>query len=194
MERLSVLSGLVFATGFMPYILAILKKKTKPAKVSWIIWASLDTITLAGMSAENTANSQILVAASGGWIIAALAMKYGLSGWSKFDKFCLAGTALSVILWQIFNSPLLGIITSLGVTFLGAVPTFISTWEDPSRENKLAWTIFWVGCIGMVIAIPHWTLADAAQPIAFFIIETAMMYLLYGRSKHLINLKRPTAT
>lgn len=64
-ETLSVLAGLLFIAGFIPYIRAILRKETKPAKASWIIWASLDTITIAGMYAKDTVNGQILGAVIG---------------------------------------------------------------------------------------------------------------------------------
>jgi len=53
-ETLSVLAGLLFVVGFVPYIRAILQKETKPAKATWLIWASLDTITFVGMFFKDT--------------------------------------------------------------------------------------------------------------------------------------------
>mgnify|MGYP000132529445 FL=1 len=188
-ETLSILAGLLFVAAFVPYIRAILRKETKPAKASWIIWANLDTITLAGMFFKGTVNGQILGAVLGAWVVAALALKYGTPGWTKLDKFCLGGAVLGIVLWQVFSDPVFGIVTSLSVVFLGSIPTFTSAWKDPSRENKLAWTIFWVSCVCAVIAIPHWTLADAAQPITFFAIETIMMYILFVRPRSLADSK-----
>ena len=178
---MSALAGLLYVVGFIPYIRAIVRKETKPTKVSWIIWASLDSITIAGMYAKDTINGQILGACMGAWVVAVLALKYGTSGWTKLDKFCLSGAILATVLWQVFGNPVLGIATSVSVVFLGCIPTFVSAWKDASRENKLAWTIFWVSCVFAVMAIPDWTLADAAQPISFFATETIMMYLLYAR-------------
>jgi len=182
-DTLSVIAGLLFVAGFVPYIRAILRKETKPAKASWIIWASLDTITIAGMYAKESVNGQILGAIAGAWVIVALALKFGTPGWTKIDKFCLGGAVLGIALWQVFSNPVLGIMTSLSVVFLGSIPTFTSAWKDPSRENKLAWTIFWISCVCAVIAIPQWTMADAAQPLTFFAIETIMMYILFIRPR-----------
>jgi hypothetical protein len=39
-QTLSVIAGILFVAGFFPYIKAILKGETKPAKASWIIWAT----------------------------------------------------------------------------------------------------------------------------------------------------------
>lgn len=178
-DILSVVAGLLFIAGFIPYIRAILVGTTKPAKASWIIWASLDTITIVGMCVQNSLNGQIIGAVIGAWIVALLALKYGASGWTWLDKFCITGAVLGIILWQLFSSPTLGIITSLTVVFLGSIPTFVSAWKDPSRENKTGWTIFWLSCICAVMAIPKLTLDDASQPIVFLLIETIMMCLLF---------------
>lgn len=188
-EMLSILAGLLFIAGFIPYIRAILRKEARPAKTTWIIWAILDIITLLGMYVKDTVNGQILSAVIGACAVAVLALKYGTPGWTKLDKFCLTGAILGIILWQAFNSPALGIIVTLSVIFLGSIPMFTSTWKDPSRENKLAWMIFWISCVCAVIAIPQWTLADAAQPITFFAIETIMMYILYIHSRSLAAAK-----
>lgn len=133
------------------------------------------------MIAEHTVNGQILGAVIGATIVIGLAMKYGTPGWTKTDKFCLGGALLGIALWLVFNNPIFGIVTSCTVALLGSVPTFASAWKDPSREDKLAWTIFWTSCICAVTAIPNLTLADAAQPITFFTIESTMMFILFLR-------------
>jgi len=178
---LSVTAGVLFVAGFIPYVRAILVGTTKPAKASWIIWASLDTITLVGMCVQHSVNGQIIGAVAGAWIVVIFAIKYGTSGWTRLDKFCLAGAVLGIVLWKLFSNPTLGIVTSNSVVFLGSIPTFVSAFKDPTREDKLGWTIFWISCICAVSAIPKLTFEDATQPIVFCAIETIMMYLLYFR-------------
>lgn len=182
-EALSYLSGVIFCLAFVPYVRAIVRKETKPSKSTWIIWAILDTVTLVGMYFEDSVNGQIVGAVIGSWVVVVLALKYGVPGWTKLDKLCLAGAILGVVLWKAFSSPMLGILTSLSVVFIGSTPTFESAWKDPSREDKLAWVTFWISCVLAVIAIPEWTLKDAAQPITFTVIETIMMYILFVRPK-----------
>ncbi len=184
MQLLSALSGIVFVVAFIPYIRAILRpeedpKKTRPQKASWIIWATLDSITLAGMVAKDSVNGQIVGAIIGAWMVAALAMKYGKPGWTWLDKLCLGGAALAIILWQVFDSPVIGLATSLTATFIGLFPTFRNTWSKPEEEDKIAWTLYWISCVLAVAAAPSWTLADAAQPLTFFAIESIVMLLLF---------------
>ncbi|TAL49889.1 hypothetical protein EPN81_04385 [Patescibacteria group bacterium] len=180
-QTFNVLAGVLFVAAFVPYIRAILKKQAQPMKSTWLIWATLDTITLAGMWANDSVNGQITGAILGAWTVTILAFKFGESGWSLLDKLCLAGAALGIILWQTFDNPTLGMMTSLSVIFLGSIPTFVSAWKDPNKENKLAWWIYWASCVCALIGVPNWTLQDAAQPITFFAIETIMVFILTYR-------------
>jgi hypothetical protein len=180
-EILGVLAGLLFIAGFLPYIRAILRKETKPAKVTWIIWMTIDVIGATGMYAAGTLNYQMIGATAGASIVVVLAMKYGTPGWTMVDRFCLGGAALGIVLWQLFNNPVLGIVTSAVVGFIGSIPTFAAAWHKPENENKTAWTIYWISCVCAVVAIPHWTPADAVQPIMFFMVESIMMFILFVR-------------
>ena len=178
-EVLSIIAGVLFLVAYLFYILAIVRGETKPSKATWIIWATLDTITLAGMYAKDAVNGQILGAVLGVWIVVVMAFRYGTPGWTRLDKFCLGGAVVGIVLWWMFSSPILGIVTSLSAVFLGSIPTFLSAWKDPSREDRTAWTIFWLSCVAAVIAVPQWTLADATQPITYFAVESIMMCILY---------------
>ncbi|KKQ56288.1 MAG: hypothetical protein US74_C0016G0012 [Parcubacteria group bacterium GW2011_GWA2_38_13] len=181
-----VCSAIAFVTcmiAFIPYGIAIVRKIARPSKATWIIWACLDTITFVGMYIKHALNGQIIGAVAGVWIIVALALKYGEPGWKLLDKFCLGGAVLGIALWIVFNSPIVGILTSLSIVFLGSIPTFVSAWKDPSREDKLAWTIYFASCIFTMFGIQNWTLEETAQPITFLVDETVMVYILYFHKK-----------
>lgn len=133
------------------------------------------------MYAEHKVNGQIIGATAGAWLVVAFALKFGVPGWSKIDKYCLAGAALGIALWKYFSNPELGIVAGLSAGFVGAIPTFEAAWKSPDSENKLAWTIFWISCACAMIAIPHLTFVDVAQPTVFFLVESIMMYILIFR-------------
>lgn len=189
---LSAIAGIVFLFGYIPYIRAIWKTrmqplgtrgKAEPAKASWVIWTTLDSINCAAMYAANVLNGQIIGAIMGAMIVVVLALRFGKPGWSALDRLCLAGAAIGIGLWQAFQNPVLGIVTSNLVVAIGSVPTFVSAWHDPSREDKAAWTLYWISCLFAVAAIPHWTLADATQPLTFLAVETTMMFILFVRPR-----------
>lgn len=181
---LGFLAGVLFIIGFFPYINAIIRGKTKPAKVSWLIWLSTDLITFSAMVVSGTLNGQMVGVIIGAVIVTVLALIKGEKGWSKIDQFCLAGAIVGITLWIISGDPDVAIVLISAVGFLGSIPTFLSAWKNPASENRLAWTIFWLSCVCAVLAIPKLTIADAVQPLVFFVIETIMMYLLYIRKRN----------
>jgi hypothetical protein len=181
---LSILSGILFVVAFIPYIIFILRSKNsseegKPIKATWLIWASLDTITLIGMIIGHSVNGQIIGAVSGAWIVFFLSLKYGKPGWTKIDKWCLGGAMIGIILLITIKNPAIGMSVSLTSVFLGSVPTFKSAWEKPERENKLAWFIYFLSSAIAVLAIPKWDIQNALQPFCFMVIETVMMFILF---------------
>ena len=186
-QILTTAAGILMIAGFIPYIRAILRKENpaQPVKASWIIWVALDTITLAGMIVKGAVNGQMIGTIIGAYITVGLVLKFGKSGWTTLDKWCLSGSVLGIALWALTRDPIAGIATSCAVLFLGSIPTFVSAWEDPSRENRAAWTLFWLGCLAAIAAIPSSTLADALQPVTFTVVETTMMVILYVRPRQL---------
>ena len=195
-STLSLISGILFVAAFVPYIRAIVRDrnlptgspdKTEPEKATWIIWTLLDTMTLTGMFVKHTVNGQIVGAVLGAWITLVLALKYGKPGWKRLDKICLGSAILGIVLWKVTHNPLIGMTVSLTLTFIGALPTFASSWKDPSKEDRTAWTIFFISCVVAMFAIPRATIADAAQPTTFFVIETVMVIILYLRPRMLVQ-------
>ena len=180
---LSLCAGTLVIAGFIPYILAILRRATEPAKASWVIWATLDWITFAGMVAKGTVNGQMIGAVIGVSITVVLVLKLGKPGWTLLDKTCLGGAVLGVALWAITANPVMGIATSCIVILLGSIPTFVSTWEDPSHENGLAWTLYWFSCLFTIAAIPSWTPAATLQPITITVVESIKIVLPFVRPR-----------
>lgn len=184
-NTLSVIAGILFLIGFIPYIREILRGVAKPSKASWIIWTALDIVVIAGMWAKHSVNGQIIGAFAGSVVTMILALKYGKPGWTWLDKACLGGGALGIVLWLVFDDANVGIIVSMIVVMIGLIPTIISAWTNPANEDKLAWTIFFTSCLFAIPAIPAWTWADALQPLAYFAGETVMVSVLYARPRML---------
>lgn len=133
------------------------------------------------MLIAGTLNGQMLGAVIGAWVVVILALKYGSSGWTRLDKYCGLGAMFGILALIFLDNPIVGLTISLCVTFLGSIPTFVSAWEDSGREDKLAWTLFLISCICALIAVPEWDVANAAQPITFFIIEATVVVIIFLR-------------
>ncbi len=179
---LSLISGVLGILGFIPYIRAVLRKEAQPQKASWVAWGILNFITLAGMYVKHVANIQIAAITLGSWVVAVLAFKYGRPEWSRLDKTCLGGAVLAIVLWRFFNDSTFGIVTSLVGLFVSGIPTWVSAWRTPEKENRAAWVIFMTSSLLALLAIQTFTMASAAQPIEFLVNQTVTVAFLLTRS------------
>lgn len=181
-DACSAISGVVFLGGFYSYICAIIRKETVPVKITWTLGAILDMVTFFGMMAKKTLNFQIVGACVGSVIVMLLSWKHGSSGWKPIDVICAMSASLGILLWIIFGNSEIGISISCITMLVSCVPMFKATWIDPSKEDKVSWTIFLISCIFELFALTKLTIADAAQPITFTIIELTMVLLICLRS------------
>lgn len=182
----ALMSYIAFAfvmLAFIPYAAAIVREKTKPAIASWLIWGTLDYITLVAMWKQGVVNGQILGACAGVLVIVLLALYYGTAGWGKLDTFCLIGGIVGIGIWKLLDSPFIGMVTSLLVIFTASIPTFVNAWKNPGHEDKAAWFLFWLSCFPAIAGVKAWTVSDLAQPIVFLAIETTMIFILFVRPK-----------
>ena len=198
---LFALTGGLFLLGFIPYIMSmacpgILKnffkiiglskirvEKIEPQKISWFIWALVDTITLLEMMDESTVNGQIIGAAMGAWVVFGFTLFYGKRGWDWVDTAAVVLSFISIALWQIFNDPVLGIVMSQVAVFVGTLPTFKSALKDYTKEDPVAWTLFWFSCVFTVLTVKDYSISSALQPYSFFVIITIMMFLIFIRPR-----------
>jgi hypothetical protein len=193
---METLSCILFLAAFVPYILAILKQGQvlpnwkmfekipdvePPKKGTWLIWAALDSASLIAMVISGGFSSQLVGAVAGAWIVFLLTLRYGVSGWSRLEKYCLALAAVGLSLSVILQQPEFALAASLSAVFIGGVPTFMDSWSKPETVDKLSWTIWWLSCVFALIAIPnfpHWTFVGSGQQITFAAIESIVCFNL----------------
>jgi zinc transporter ZupT len=165
--NLGLLAGIITLLGFVPYCLAIVQGRTKPNQATWWIW-SIVGIMLASSYWASGATQTLWVPISyviGPIITTALAMRYGASQWSRFDRLCILGAFVSLILWFVLRSPQVALVINLIIDLFGALPTIRNAWHRPQDEDLTGWLIFTVGNAFNVLAIDRWTWEIASYPL-----------------------------
>ena len=178
-------AGILCLVALVQYVIAILRKETKPNRATWWIWTVVG-FTLGASYYSSGANHTIWVPVSyiiGPFAIAILSMKYGEGGWTWFDRICLLGAGVSVILWWIFSSPLVALVINLFIDFLGALPTIRKSYYKPEGEDRTAWIMFLVGNAVNLFAVEKWSFAIAAYPIYMFVTDCVIVSLLFLRPR-----------
>lgn len=142
-----VLSAVITIVSVLPYARDILKGTTKPNIVSWITWTLLTGIATAAEIAAHEyvaaifTSSAVLETAT----IVFLGVKHGYVRYTTFDTVCQIAAIVGIVLWQLFNSPAIGVVASVTIDFIGALPTVRHSWRSPDEETWQAYTMAGLG-------------------------------------------------
>ncbi|MBD2449319.1 hypothetical protein H6G76_19575 [Nostoc sp. FACHB-152] len=189
---IGVVAGFLSILCFVPYIVTILQGKTKPNRATWWIWVILSTVISASYYSSGAGNT-IWLPVCGGigqLIVAILSLKHGEGGWSRFDRLCLLGVGISLLLWWQFNSPLIALLLNILIDFLGALPTIKKSYYEPQTENLLTWILYLAASTLNLFAIESWSFTLSAFPLYIFFINTTIVIFLLRNKLQAYNLKK----
>ncbi len=178
-SMLGIIAGILSIAGYIPYIISILQRKTKPNKATWIIWAIVGGLLAFSYLVEGDRHTIWLPLGYfiGPLIVAILSFWYGYSEWTRLDKICLVVAVMSVIPWIFSKDAMITLLINVLIDASGAIPTLVKTFREPDTEDCLAWVIFFIANTIQVIAINYWNLA-AIYPIYLFILAGLMVLFI----------------
>ena len=136
---LIILSAIVTVVAALPYIIEIVRGRTKPRIVSWFTWSVLTGIACAASFADGQVPAGVLLLAGTfeTALIVILGFKHGDRKFERLDMYCLAGAATGLVLWLLFNSPAIAVLATITIDLIGAIPTFKHSWEKPVSYTHL---------------------------------------------------------
>lgn len=178
-----IAAGIFSFSAYLFYIVAILRGTTKPSRSTWFIWAFIGIILAVSYRASG-AEDTIWVAVSEAiapTVIALLAIKYGVGGTDKIDIIAFAGSLFSLVLWWVFGSPIIALVTNLAIDFFAALPTIKKTRCNPHEEDRFAWTLTQTGNLLNLFAIDKLIFGVLVYPIYTFIIDGVITGILYRK-------------
>ena len=174
------IAGIIGILGFLPYFLEIWQQKTRPNRASWWIWGILGVIL--GFSYYSAGAIHSIWVPIGYAICqlltAILSLRFGEGGWNRLDKMCLLGAASSILLWWLFDSPTIAMISCLVIDSLGALPTLRKSYVYPQSESLLSWSIFFFANTLNLFAIERFNLSLSAYPLYLFLLSGTLVIIL----------------
>ena len=184
-EIFGPLSGIITLVGLLVYARSVAIGSTKPSQVTWFVWTLNAFLLLASYHASGAKETIWLSAGYtlGLFIISALTIKYGHSGWGLVDKICLVGAAAGVLLWWVTGSSLTAFSTSLIIDLVGIIPTMYKTWIDPVEEDKTSWVILLIGGVFSLLAIEEWNFIIAWYPLQVTVTTAIIVWFVFRKKK-----------
>ena len=183
----ALIAAVLAAASSIPYIVGILRGRTKPDIVTWMTWSILTGIASAAAFAAHEPRTAFLTigATCSTATIVILGFKYGTAKFTPLDIFCQLGAVAGLICWLVFNSPLIGIVVPVCVDFIGALPTLRHSWDNPGEE---VWQTFLLGMLAPVFtiaSITQYNVASLLYPLYLLLADGLIMLVIVSRRDRL---------
>jgi len=180
-----ILATLVTVGAVVPYARDILKGSTKPNIVSWITWTLLTGIATAAEIAGHEYITAIFTSAAvlETAVIVVLGLKYGYVKYTAFDVVCQLSAIVGLILWQLFNSPTVGVVASVAIDFIGAIPTIRHSWVKPTEETWSTYALAGLGGALAIVASTNYNWTSLTYAVYIVAVNIILSAILIGRRR-----------
>lgn len=186
---LAIFGGVVLMLSSLPYIVAVVRRETKPRIVSWFTWTLLLFISIAATVADHDWFTVLLLGgdAIGTGAIVVFGWKYGDRKFERLDVVCQIAALVGILLWFVFDSPLLAVVASVTIDFVGAVPSIKHGWQKPHEETALTYALDTFGSLATLAALKSFHPTAVVYPIYLVLINAAFALIVITRRKYAVT-------
>lgn len=187
-----ILATVVTVGSVLPYARDILKGTTKPNIVSWITWTLLTGIATAAEIAAHEYITAIFTSAAvlETAIIVILGLRHGYVKYTSFDVVCQVAAIIGIILWQLFNSPTIGVVGAVLIDFIGALPTIKHSWEEPDEETWHTYALAGVGGALAIVALTNYNWVSLPYAVYIVLINIVLSLIIISRNQTKIGMRK----
>lgn len=183
LQYLVLVGALVNLLGTISYIKNTLYGRTKPNRVTWLMWAIAPMIAVAASISEGVtwAVVPVFMAAFSPFLVFLASFVNKKAYWKleKFDYLCGLFSLLALILWGITKEAYIAIIFAIVSDTFAAVPTLIKSWQHPETESGLAYSTAVFGSLTGFAAINTWVFLEYAFIVYLVLMNGILSILIY---------------
>lgn len=189
-QLLAVLSVLMFLAAAPPYILDTVHGKTKPERITWLIFSIQNIIAFVSQATLGGGWSLVFLGLDtlGSMIVLGLSLRFGVGGWTVLDRAALAIASVGVVVAVFAHQPVVAILGVILADISGTVLTILKTYHAPDSETTISWVLTGTGAMTGVLSVgkfdvvlllypTYLMLANYAVPVAQIIGRA------YGRAR-----------
>jgi hypothetical protein len=138
-----------------PYVLAILKGKTKPHQFSWLIFSIMNGIVLFSQYFAGGRESVLisLIFFLGSIVVFLLSLKYGLHDSSRWDRVLFVFALCTIVIWLITKSNDVAIWLTLIIDLAATSMTILKIKNQPDSEDPIPWIIASVAYVFTILTL-----------------------------------------
>jgi hypothetical protein len=181
-NTLIIAGSIINFSGALVYVVHTLQGKTKPNRVTWLLWGLAPMLAFAAQLDKGVGLLSLLTLSAGLGPLLILAASFAnrKSVWklSNFDIGCGALSVSGLILWLITGDGLLAIILAILADGFAALPTILKSFRHPQTES---WLAFFTGSVGVtltMVTINNWTFANYGFAAYILFVNTLLAILI----------------
>ena len=179
----------------LPYIVNIVRGRTKPNIVTWFTWSLLVGIgTAALFAAHETRAAWLLLSDTiSTFAVVLFGLKYGIAKLDVFDGLCQLGAVIGVVLWFVFNSPLIAIASTILIDFIGTVPTLRHSWSRPDEETSITYVLGIMATTFTLLSLRSYEFTAWVYP-AYLLVSNTLLVVTISHGHRLVLRRSVTPT
>lgn len=187
-----VLGGVVGLAATIPYIIDIVRGRTKPERAAFLLFSIAGSVSFAGQVAEGASLSLFFAAALvvSSYTIFLLSLRYGVGGFGRRDKIGLVVAALILAIWWVSNSAALALLLMTAFNTVGKVLIMCKVYDMPHTELLFSWVMSTIASICAVISVGSLDWILILVPLQNGLTVGAIAAIIYIRRRQVPALER----
>ena len=182
---LGVLATAIAFVSYAPYLINIVKKKTKPHAFSWLVWGVITAVAFFVQVGEQGGAGSWVTGFSAAvcFLIFILALIWGDRRFVLFDWANLVGAMFVIFLWWFTGDPVISVILVIVIDILGFLPSYRKGFYKPHEETAVT---FGLNSLKFAVSIPAlevFAFATLAYPIYLVFANALFAIMLVVRRK-----------
>ncbi|CAN5530387.1 hypothetical protein BH24ACT5_BH24ACT5_06250 [soil metagenome] len=185
-HHLALASGVLTAGSVVPYLVSIARGYTRPQRMTWFVFALLETIAAVSLISEGNELGALLAVglAAGSTIIFIVSLWTGVGGSSRAGRSALAIALVGVVLSVRVGEP----IVALAAVIVAIGLTVHKVRADPTSEAGALWAIDTFAGVLAIIAVSGPLGFELAYPVHHTVVSFAVLLTVTrSRSQVVLN-------
>ncbi|HSX33361.1 MAG TPA: hypothetical protein VLF91_03435 [Candidatus Saccharimonadales bacterium] len=185
LQVIGIVSGVLAALAYLPYLRDILRGDAKPERASWFIWVVLAGIAFFTQMASGATSSLWFTGldSAGALVVFVLALKYGSGGLTRRDQLGLLAAGVGLLLWYLTRHATIALFMTIIVDASGTVLTVLKTYEHPKTETYTMWLVVTIAGALAMFSVGSWNLSLLAYPFYIFLANLAVVLAKFVGSR-----------